>query len=98
MVKIQLDQLKEAVEDCDKALAINNKFVKAYLRKAQAFREQLENLAAIEEIKKALELEPTNEEFLTLVKELKEEFEEDNALPVDHPERQRFEQLLDWLR
>ena len=55
-------------------------------------------MAAIEEIKKALEVEPINEEFLTLVKELKEEFEEDNALPVDHPERQRFERLLDWLR
>jgi hypothetical protein len=44
-------------------------------------------LAAIEQIKRALELEPANEEFVSLIKELKEEYEEDNALAKDHPER-----------
>ena len=108
MVLIQLDKLTDAIEDCDKALTINNKFVKvrihrllmvqAYFRKAQALREQLDNLAAIEEIKKALEIEPTNEDFLKLIQDMKTEYEEDNTIAKDHPERSRFETLLDWLK
>jgi histone-lysine N-methyltransferase SETD3 len=58
----------------------------------------LDNLSALEALKKAIELEPTNEEFKKLFEETKTEYEEDNTIAVDHPERQRFEKLLKWLK
>ena len=91
------------------ALVLNPNFVKvsivpvdqcmqAHLRKAQALREKLDNLAAMESLKKAIDLEPTNEEFKKLFEETKTEYEEDNSISVDNPERQRFEKLLKWLK
>jgi histone-lysine N-methyltransferase SETD3 len=61
--------------------------VQAYLRKAQALREKLDNLSSMEALKRAIDLEPTNEEFKKLFEETKTEYEEDNSIPVDHPER-----------
>lgn len=72
--------------------------MQAYLRKAQALREKLDNLAAMESLKKAIDLEPANEEFIKLFEETKTEYEEDNSISVDNPERQRFEKLLKWLK
>jgi hypothetical protein len=45
-----------------------------------------------------LELEPGNQEFKKLFEEIKLEIEEDNSIPLEHPERQRFEKLLKWLK
>ncbi len=61
--------------------------MQAYLRKAQALREKLDNLSSMEALKRAIDLEPTNEEFKKLFEETKTEYEEDNSIPVDHPER-----------
>jgi histone-lysine N-methyltransferase SETD3 len=52
----------------------------------------------MEALKKAIELEPANEEFRKLMDEIKKEIEEDNSIPADHPERQRFDKLLKWLK
>ena len=73
-------------------------YIKAYFRKAQALREKLDNLSALEALKKAIELEPGNEEFKKVFEETKTEYEEDNSISVDHPERARFEKLLKWLK
>ena len=72
--------------------------MQAHLRKAQALREKLDNHAAMESLKKAIDLEPANEEFKKLFEETKTEYEEDNSISVDNPERQRFEKLLKWLK
>ena len=61
-------------------------------------REKLDNISAIEQLKKVLEFEPSNEEYIKFFEETKQEFEEDNSLSVDHPERKRFETLLGWLK
>lgn len=45
-----------------------------------------------------MELEPGNQEFKKLFEETKLEIEEDNSIPLEHPERQRFEKLLKWLK
>ena len=45
-----------------------------------------------------MELEPGNQEFKKLFEETKQEIEEDNSIPLEHPERQRFEKLLKWLK
>lgn len=52
----------------------------------------------MESLKKAIELEPSNEDFTKYHEETMREYEEDNNLPVDHPERARFERLLEWLK
>jgi histone-lysine N-methyltransferase SETD3 len=52
----------------------------------------------MEALKKAIELEPTNDEYKKMFEETKNEYEEDNSIPIDHPERQRFEKLLNWLK
>ena len=93
-----MEKFDESIQDCDRAIEINSKFAKAYFRKAQALREKLDNLAAIEALKTALELEPSNEECIKAFEETKQEYEEDNSIAIDNPERQRFERLLEWMR
>lgn len=39
-------------------------------------------------------MEPSNNDLVKLFEETKQEFEEDNSIPIDHPERARFEKLL----
>jgi len=82
-----VDKFEEAIKDCDRAIEINSSFVKAYYRKALALREKLDNLSAMEALKKAIELDPTNQEYKDLFEATKKEYEEDNSIPVDHPER-----------
>ena len=52
----------------------------------------------MKEIKKALEVEPSNEDFNSLLIDTEKEIQEDSTLAVDHPERKRFETLLKWLK
>jgi len=61
-------------------------------------REKLDNDGAIEVLKKGLEIEPDNETLKALTEEIKKEIEEDSNLPLDHPERKRFDSLLNWLK
>ena len=82
-----MEKFDDAINDCDRALELNQTFVKGYFRKAQALREKLDNLGAMEALKRAIELEPGNEEFRQLMEETKKEIEEDNSIPADHPER-----------
>jgi len=49
-------------------------------------------------LQEALNIEPANEDLKKLLEETKQEYEEDNTLSKDHPEVQRFERLLTWLR
>ena len=50
-------------------------------------REKLDDISAMEVLKEALEKEPENEEVGKLLAETKQEYEEDNTIPIDHPER-----------
>jgi tetratricopeptide (TPR) repeat protein len=57
---LHLDRLEEAVEDCDLAILINPKYVKAFVRRSAA-QERLDKTdEALGDAKKALELEPSN--------------------------------------
>ena len=60
-------------------------------------REKLDDLGAIEVLKAAIELDSSNTDLTKLLDTTRQEYEEDNSIPVDHPERQRFETLLKWL-
>jgi len=61
-------------------------------------REKLDNLSAMEVLKEALNQEPENDLFIKLFEETKTEYEEDHSLPDDHPEKKRFDRLLQWLK
>ncbi len=50
-MNIALEKFQDSINDCEKALEVNPKFVKAYFRKAQALRENLDNLGAMEALK-----------------------------------------------
>jgi hypothetical protein len=49
-------------------------------------------------LQEALSVDPASEDLKKLLEETKTEYEEDNSLALEHPERQRFERLLQWLR
>jgi tetratricopeptide (TPR) repeat protein len=53
----QTHSYKQVVADCDAALAVNPKFVKAYLRRAQAFESLEKWQKAADDFKKALDLD-----------------------------------------
>jgi hypothetical protein len=57
----------------------------------------LKELDAMETLKSGLEVEAGNEILVQLMSEIKEEYELDNNLAIDHPERHRFEVMLKWL-
>ena len=47
----------------------------------------MDDLADINVLKEALELDPSNNDLIKLLDETQKEYEEDNSIPVDHPER-----------
>lgn len=44
-----------------------------------------------------MEIDASNNDISKLFEETKQEIEEDNNIPADHPERIRFESLIKWL-
>jgi hypothetical protein len=48
----------------------------------------------METLKAGLTIEPSNEPMITVLEELKTEFEQDSSIPEDHPEKIRFNRLL----
>jgi len=53
---------KSAIEDCSKAIELNEKYLKAYLRRAQLFKETEKLDEALEDFKKVLEIDPYHPE------------------------------------
>lgn len=52
----------------------------------------------IEELKRALEIDPENPDVTRMLEEEMEEERLDNWLDKEHPERKRFDALLNWLK
>ena len=57
----------------------------------------MQNDLALDVLKVALDIEPSNEDLVKCFEETKQEIEEDNNIPNDHPEKVRFNTMLDWL-
>ena len=51
----------------------------------------------MEVLKEGLQIEPSNDDLIKLLDNIMKEYEEDNSIPEEHPERKRFARLLDWL-
>jgi len=93
-----MNKYLECIKDCDEAIKIDPAFPKSYFRKAEA----LVSLNSLEEAKvclvEAIKHEPENATLHEMLKDISEEIEQDNVLPPDHPERKRFQNLLDWMQ
>jgi len=58
----------------------------------------LKEKEAMDSLKQGLAIEADNESLASLLKEIEAEYEEDNKLEVDHPEKVRIETMLSWLK
>jgi len=57
--KIKIDSKKSAIDDCTKAITLNDKYTKAYLRRAKLYEEMDKLDESLADFKKVVELEPT---------------------------------------
>ena len=66
-------------------------------RKAQCFCEKLQMEAAVTILKQAIAIDPENKDVNVLLKDYLNEQDEDTKLPLDHPERKKFDCMLTWM-
>lgn len=57
---IQLQRFEEAIKDADVAILLNPRYTKAYIRRSSAYEKIEQTSEALIDIKRALELEPSN--------------------------------------
>ncbi|XP_068625993.1 tetratricopeptide repeat protein 1 [Battus philenor] len=76
--KMKLEKYKQAIKDCNKAIELDDKYLKAYYRRAQSYEatEKLDECLA--DYKKILELDPTHKEAQSAVIRLPPLIEEKN--------------------
>jgi hypothetical protein len=83
--------------------------VKAYYRKSKALFEMVDtpgnDIAAIDSMQKGLELAQQQssdpelvEEIERMLAEAEDEHTLDTTIPLEHPERRRFNKMFDWLK
>lgn len=60
MAYLKLKQYKNAEEDCNESIKIDNKYVKSYYRRALAKNGQSKHRSALNDLKIAIEIDPTN--------------------------------------
>ena len=94
---LEVKDYDQCISDCDQAIQIDQSFTKSYLRKTKALLAQSKTSEALKNVGLALEHDPENKEFIKLWSDLLKEVESDGKLPMDHPERKKFEDLLAWL-
>lgn len=97
MAELKLEEFSAAEADCTKAIALDAAYVKAYLRRASAAKQQGKLLQAAEDYEHALRLEPTSKATLAdaracLDQLLQQEGLQPSALrvaiPISHPPAQ----------
>jgi len=67
---IQLERFDEAIKDSDVAILLNPRYTKAYLRRSSAYEKTERTEEALNDAKRALELEPSNATIRKLVSRL----------------------------
>ncbi len=105
---IHLRDYERAVEDCDRAIALNPKWTKAYLRKAVAHSHQFLSLENILQIKATVEsgLKLLNadtdaaliNEFNDVLVYIKEEERIESLVPATDPRRIALAEFEEWFR
>ena len=95
--ELELLMWEECIADCNQAIQIEPTFIKSYFRKAKALINQSKLLQAMETLKQGREIDPDSIEIKEMIQEVEQEIEQDTKLPPEHPERKRFQNLLDWM-
>jgi len=100
-VYITLHEYNKAIEDCDNAIKLNPTLAKAHMRKAVALMQLTQEpdsmSRAITSFKHALSIAEDKEiiaEIESTLKFAEKELLLDSALPMDHPERVRYNTML----
>jgi tetratricopeptide (TPR) repeat protein len=93
-----LSENLKCIDDCNESIKIDPSFHKSYFRKAKALVNLDKLVDAIETLNEGLKIDKDRVEMKDLMNEVVLELELENKLPADHPERKRFQNLLDWLK
>lgn len=96
--QLELHNYEECINDCNSAIEIEPTYTKSYYRKAKALYCQNRLQDALSVIEKAHEMEPSNSDILSLQDKIIKEIELESKLPPDHPERVKFQAMLDWMK
>ena len=97
-VYIAQNKYEEALADASKSISLDTSYMKADFRKVSALTELSRFEEALAVITEALSIQPNFSELLELKKEIEEELRALNVLPLDHPERVKFNNLVNWLK
>mmetsp|Transcript_13974 Transcript_13974/g.20442 ORF Transcript_13974/g.20442 Transcript_13974/m.20442 type:complete len:576 (+) Transcript_13974:330-2057(+) len=97
-VYVAMHQYEDALQDALQAIQANPGWPKAYYRKAVALLEMGMVNDSYEAVQEGLSVNSESPELLELLKTVQEEKDQDNALPPEHPERAKFDNLLSWLK
>lgn len=79
----KLNDYRQAVDDCEEAIAIDPNYSKAYGRKGLALSGLGMHAEAIESYRKAIELDPTNQNFRVNLEIAEEKARESAANPSE---------------
>jgi len=74
--KIKLEEKDSAIEDCSEAIELNDKYLKAILRRAQLYEDTDKPHEALRDFEKVLELDPKHIESLVAVRRLPDKIKE----------------------
>ena len=96
-VYISLHKYDEALADASKSIELNSNYIKAYERKACALREVSRFEEALAVLSEGLKVNPNSQEVLTLQEDITKDYQINNVLPPEHPERIKFDNLVKWL-
>ena len=94
---IEKHKYDEAIEDSQKSIEINPNYLKAYHRKATALLELGKHQESLDVINTALAIDPACKDFQEIRENVLKEIQINSVLPSDHPERIKFDKLVNWL-
>ena len=94
---IEKHRYDEALVDSEKSISINPAYIKAYHRKATCLVELGRAQDALDVVQVALSLDPSSKDFEEISGNAKKEIEVNSVLPITHPERVKFNNLVTWL-
>ena len=96
MVYLSQHKYHDSIIDSSKALSLDPSNPKTSYRKAVALKALGDHKEALNTLKNFLDSYPENEEISKLYQEIIEKSQQFNLEP-SHPERQKFEDLFEWL-
>ncbi|XP_077459617.1 mitochondrial import receptor subunit TOM34 [Stigmatopora argus] len=86
---LALGRYRDAVGDCDAALALDGVNIKALYRRAQAYKELQNTTACIRDLKELLEVEPGNSAAVKMLQEVQREAPKQQTAPPPPQEKKK---------